>query len=162
VGVGLTQLQKIPIKFKLLAAYIAVDYGAPGSPGSPVFALSMVLYFLALGFLTGYLITRLALQREFEDSSGTVQVKTSMAEVSIEQPADAAGKDKNGDVGKLDVADKPFGQANTTSKKEDEIRQANGLGKEVKTRGEEKNGTEATPNATETTSDTETKAEEGD
>ena len=63
VGVGLTQLAKLPIKLGLLASYIAAGYK---DSANNVFALSMFLYFSALGFLTGYLLTRLALQKEFD------------------------------------------------------------------------------------------------
>jgi hypothetical protein len=87
VGVGLTQLQKIPVELGLLANYIAKDYGPSASN---VFALSMVLYFSSLGFLTGYLITRLALQPDFKsadsDSDGAIQVKAGAAQINVNQP----------------------------------------------------------------------------
>lgn len=103
VGVGLTQLQKIPDKLGTLAIYIAKDYGPSGSS---VFALSMVLYFSALGFLTGYLITRLALQQEFDEASGGdggVQINADTAQVNVDQtsnkdvlvPPGAPGGEKN-------------------------------------------------------------------
>jgi hypothetical protein len=84
VGVGLTQLQKIPVQLGTLATYIAKDYGASGSS---VFALSMVLYFSAIGFLTGYLLTRLALQPAFEaqDNGGNVQVNAGTAQVNVDR-----------------------------------------------------------------------------
>ena len=83
VGVGLTQLQKIPAQLGLLANYIAKDYGASGSS---VFALSMGLYFSALGFLTGYLLTRLALQEDFDKvDGGNVQVNAGTAQVNVDQ-----------------------------------------------------------------------------
>jgi len=92
VGVGLTQLQKIPTKLALLAGYIAKDYG---QSGSPVFALSMILYFSALGFLTGYLLTRLALQQEFERTDiPAVNVRTTPTEIKVGQPADTSDTDK--------------------------------------------------------------------
>lgn len=87
VGVGLTQLQKIPVQLGILASYIAKDYGPSGSN---VFALSMVLYFSAVGFLTGYLLTRLALQPDFakvdSQDAGAVQVNAGAAQINVEQP----------------------------------------------------------------------------
>ena len=67
VGVGLTQLQQIPAKLGVLTDYISRAYNSNDhtSSESNVFALAMVLYFFALGFLTGYLLTRLALQPDF-------------------------------------------------------------------------------------------------
>lgn len=68
VGVGLTQLAKLPIKLGLLSSFIAAGYkdSSSNDSASNVFALSMFLYFSSLGFLTGYLLTRLALQGEFD------------------------------------------------------------------------------------------------
>jgi hypothetical protein len=63
VGVGLTQLAKLPTNLGLLASYIAAGYK---DSANNVFALSLLLYFSALGFLTGYLLIRLALQSEFD------------------------------------------------------------------------------------------------
>ena len=113
VGVGLTQLQKIPIKLQLLAEYIANDYG---QSKSPVFALSMIMYFSALGFLTGYLLTRLALQPEFESNEGgTVAVKTSPTEITVGQGGDVTGKDK-GDVQiKTGATEVKIGSANAAA-----------------------------------------------
>jgi hypothetical protein len=46
----------------------------------------MVLYFSALGFLTGYLLTRLALQEDFEKADGgNVQVNAGTAQVNVDQ-----------------------------------------------------------------------------
>jgi hypothetical protein len=86
VGVGLTQLQQIPRALRELAGYISKDFG---NSGNDVFSLSMVLYFSTIGFLTGYLLTRLALQREFaEAEKGDIHVNTSgSAEVKVTQPA---------------------------------------------------------------------------
>lgn len=78
VGVGLTQLVRIPVKLGLLASYIAAGYkdSARNDSANNVFALSMFLYFSALGFLTGYLLTRLALQGEFEGGGGETPTST--------------------------------------------------------------------------------------
>ena len=58
----------------------------------------MVLYFLTLGFLTGYLLTRLVLQAEFDkEAEDKIEVNTKgPAEVKVIQPAPAspAGSEK--------------------------------------------------------------------
>lgn len=86
VGVGLTQLQKIPTKLALLAAYISKGYGPNGND---VFAISMVLYFSVVGFLTGYLLTRLALQEDFErdHDDSDVEVQAGRTHVKVDQAA---------------------------------------------------------------------------
>jgi hypothetical protein len=102
VGVGLTQLAKLPAKLGLLAGYIAKGYTDSANPDGAknVFALSMFLYFSALGFLTGYLLTRLALQGEFEKSESTNETTPSLVPsndltatpASTPAPAPATGK----------------------------------------------------------------------
>jgi hypothetical protein len=92
VGVGLTQLQQIPGALRELAGYISKDFG---KSGSDVFSLSMVLYFFTIGFLMGYLLTRLALQREFDDAENIQVNTTGPAEIKVTQPApDKAAPDK--------------------------------------------------------------------
>ena len=59
IGVGLTQLLTIPEHLQTLASFLAPGLGDLGS--SRIFAVAMVLYFLACGFLLGYLWTRLHL-----------------------------------------------------------------------------------------------------
>ena len=72
IGVGLTQIQQLPRALRALAGYVSKDFG---KSGNDVFSLSMVLYFGTLGFLTGYLLTRLALQREFEEAAAEKAAK---------------------------------------------------------------------------------------
>ena len=59
VGVGLTQLSQIPETIGNLSRFLARGFG--GYPSSSSFATVLVLYFSALGFLLGYLWTRLFL-----------------------------------------------------------------------------------------------------
>jgi hypothetical protein len=66
VGVGLTQIAKLPHALAEVARHISKDFG---KSGNDVFSGSMVLYFSTLGFLTGYLLTRLVLQRDFDTES---------------------------------------------------------------------------------------------
>lgn len=60
VGVGLTQLDKIPGKLVALA-----EFFKPGLDGSAIVAEVIVVNFLILGFFGGYLFTRLFLARAF-------------------------------------------------------------------------------------------------
>jgi hypothetical protein len=87
VGVGLTQLQRVPAKLLALSAYIAKDYGPSGSN---VFALSMFLYFIVLGFLIGYLLTRLALQADFGEKQFVVAAPEKL---EIRQPRTHPGQE---------------------------------------------------------------------
>ena len=59
VGVGLTQLTSIPGYLGDLTRYLAAGLG--NRPSDSVFALSLLLYYSVVGFLLGYLWTRLYL-----------------------------------------------------------------------------------------------------
>ncbi|MEU1421537.1 hypothetical protein [Kitasatospora sp. NPDC005751] len=61
LGVGLTQLGSLGERLHQLGAALAPALG--GGEGAAPFAAALVLYFLVLGFLTGWLVTRLALPR---------------------------------------------------------------------------------------------------
>jgi|HubBroStandDraft_6_1064221.scaffolds.fasta_scaffold285791_1 hypothetical protein len=63
VGVGLTQLNKIPGKLDGLASYIAAGLG--GGDTAKGFALGIVIHFSVCGFLFGYLWARLYLLEAF-------------------------------------------------------------------------------------------------
>jgi len=63
VGVGLTQLAKIPGKLGQLALYIASGMG--DYPENQAFALGIAIYFSVCGFLFGYLFARLYLIEAF-------------------------------------------------------------------------------------------------
>jgi hypothetical protein len=60
VGLGLTQLEKIPATLRGAANYIA---DGVGGPTMQVFALAMIVFCTTTGFLGGYLLTRLFLTR---------------------------------------------------------------------------------------------------
>jgi tetratricopeptide (TPR) repeat protein len=62
VGLGLTQIKIIPDKLKGAAEYVA---GGLGGQKEKEFALGLIIYFSVVGFLAGYLLTRLILQRAF-------------------------------------------------------------------------------------------------
>ncbi len=63
VGVGLVQLTKLPASFQQLADYLSTAFGNSGVPSAIV--AGIILYFGILGFLIGYLWTRLYLTSEF-------------------------------------------------------------------------------------------------
>lgn len=60
VGVGLTQLAKVPEKLQALASYFGPGVGDNGS-----FALAIILNFSISGFVMGYILTRLFLAKAF-------------------------------------------------------------------------------------------------
>jgi hypothetical protein len=60
VGVGLTQMQKIPDLLKRMAGYFA-----PGLHGNAPIALGIIINSSVLGFFVGYLLTRLFLASAF-------------------------------------------------------------------------------------------------
>lgn len=63
VGVGLTQLGRIPAALQQFAGYISPGLGDSGSGNT--FAIALLVYFLVCGFLIGYLWTRLYLPGAF-------------------------------------------------------------------------------------------------
>jgi len=87
VGVGLTQIAKLPHALAEVAKHISKDFG---KSGNDVFSGSMVLYFSTLGFLMGYLLTRLFLQEEFDtESEDKVVMTTEVKETQHAQKATA-------------------------------------------------------------------------
>jgi hypothetical protein len=62
VGLGLINLAKIPPKLQSLADLLAKEIHPPNQGA---FALGLIVYFAIIGFLYGYLFTRLFLQRAF-------------------------------------------------------------------------------------------------
>ncbi|MFJ3788122.1 hypothetical protein [Kitasatospora sp. NPDC090091] len=66
LGVGLTQLGSLGERMHQLGSALAPALG--GEEGAVPFAAALVLYFLVLGFLAGWLVTRLALPRVLSDA----------------------------------------------------------------------------------------------
>jgi pYEATS domain-containing protein involved in immunity len=66
VGVGLTQVRQISTKMYEVAGAVAGALGSPG--GNRSFALSLMVYFLIVGFLFSYLWTRLYLPGAFREA----------------------------------------------------------------------------------------------
>src|SRR6202012_4347277 len=61
VGVGLVELRKIPGLLLRLAGLIAGELGANQGP----FIVAVLVYFTTVGFMSGYLTTRMFVQRAF-------------------------------------------------------------------------------------------------
>jgi tetratricopeptide (TPR) repeat protein len=69
VGVGLTQLNKIPAEIQSVAEFVAASIGDHGgSDGATAVASAILLYFAVAGFLAGYLVTRLVLAPAFQET----------------------------------------------------------------------------------------------
>ena len=87
VGVGLTQLNSIPSKLQEITRYVAKGMGASAS--DEIFALSVLLYFVVVGFLFGYLWTRLflagALRRADMSAIGALKDKIVQTDQKLEQ-----------------------------------------------------------------------------
>ncbi|MFF8770208.1 hypothetical protein [Kitasatospora sp. NPDC015120] len=66
LGVGLTQLGSLGERLDRLGTALAPALG--GGAGTAPFAAALVLYFLLLGFLAGWLVTRLTLPRVLSDA----------------------------------------------------------------------------------------------
>lgn len=66
LGVGLTQLGSLGERLHQLGTALAPALG--GGESAVPFAAALVLYFLVLGFLAGWLVTRLALPRALTDA----------------------------------------------------------------------------------------------
>jgi len=59
VGLGLAQIHRIPPKLQEAAGYIAYTWGP--APANSAFSYALMLYFSVVGFLGGYLLTRIFL-----------------------------------------------------------------------------------------------------
>ena len=64
VGIGLSQIVQAPNALRNLAAYLATGLGGPTETATVVASL-IVIYFSVVGFIGGYLVTRLVLQSAF-------------------------------------------------------------------------------------------------
>jgi hypothetical protein len=83
VGVGLTQLREIGVKLNAVADTVA---GAMGhATGNRSFALSLILFFLIVGFIFAYLWTRLYLPGAFRraDESDRIRTVEKKAELAL-------------------------------------------------------------------------------
>ncbi len=93
VGLGLTNLSNIPGLLSRWANYVAVGVGKEHASDSA--ALSMILYFVLLGFLGGYLLTNLFLENLINRFSGAGGVAAPSGASGVAAPSgagDVAGK----------------------------------------------------------------------
>jgi hypothetical protein len=68
IGIGLTQVNRISNKFHAVSKEIASGLTAISDSSETIFVGSTIVYFLVSGFLISYLLTRLRLNRIFEES----------------------------------------------------------------------------------------------
>lgn len=66
VGVGLTQLQRIPAAIQSVARTLSKALDPASTDPSLAFAEALVVYFTIIGFLYAYLLTRVYLQKVFD------------------------------------------------------------------------------------------------
>jgi hypothetical protein len=66
VGVTLTQFNAIPDWLKDYATYFKPNLG--GFNNAEAFAVGLLIYYLTVGFMGGYLLTRLYLKKELEEA----------------------------------------------------------------------------------------------
>jgi hypothetical protein len=89
VGLGLSQINRIPSATRDLAEYVSTAFGSPAVPSSLV--ASALLYFSIMGFLAFYLWTRLLLTGEFSRADRAARQSPEFAEGLIQallyQPA---------------------------------------------------------------------------
>lgn len=85
VGVGLTQINAIPGKLQALSA--AIGQGMGDDPSAPTFALAIMLLFLVVGFLFGYLWARIFLVGVFAQADqallGRIETKVRETESKV-------------------------------------------------------------------------------
>jgi len=84
VGVGLIELKSLPGKLNELATQLAIGLGsAPAPYAGQLLALGLLIYFPVLGFIGGYLLTRLFLAGVFRRADqivvGTTELSVSKA-----------------------------------------------------------------------------------
>jgi hypothetical protein len=71
VGIGLVELRRIPEIMNRLSLFVAGGLGA--SPQSQVLVMALIIYFAVLGFLGGYLMTRIYLAQAFSRADWELQ-----------------------------------------------------------------------------------------
>jgi hypothetical protein len=89
VGLGLVQLGNIPSALSAVASQLAGSMSTP--PNNQAFALALIVYFLVVGFLFGYLSTRLFLAGAFSraDRDATALLAIGARLDSVEKNQDA-------------------------------------------------------------------------
>jgi hypothetical protein len=88
VGATLTQLVKVPGRIAAAAEFVARGLGGAGSTQ---FAASLLLYFSAVGFFAGYVLTRMFFQRAFGRSDASTSIFSAALISTIERTSVAIG-----------------------------------------------------------------------
>ncbi len=108
VGLGLIHLSRAPVYLREAGAYVGEGLKpatAGGGPAPAQFAVGLILYFALLGFMAGYLITRLCLGPAFreadEDTATPSEIQTLM---------DSAGETDTGERKTLAAGPKAIAQ----------------------------------------------------
>lgn len=87
VGVGLTQIGKLPVATKVLADALKPGFG--DFAGAGTLGVLIVVFFSVCGFLIGYLWTRIYLTKEFVNTEVEVATARLAAKVSTMESANA-------------------------------------------------------------------------
>ncbi len=80
VGMGLVELRSMPEHLQRLGAQIV---GGSGAPCDPTLGFALALFFLVVGFLFGYLVTRLYIQGALALAETDVATLTAMAGLEL-------------------------------------------------------------------------------
>jgi len=92
VGVGLTQLSKLPTHVTNLASSLKPVLG--GNEEGGVYGISVIVFFISTGFLASYLVTRIYITRIFQAAEKSL----------LEKIVDDIQKQPNFDASALDIA----------------------------------------------------------
>ncbi|WP_263384242.1 hypothetical protein [Granulicella arctica] len=91
VGVGLTQISKLPVAIRVLSSALKPGFG--DTAGAGAIGVLIVIFFSVCGFLIGYLWTRIYLRKEFasaeSEATARLAAKVSTMESKSEQVAAA-------------------------------------------------------------------------
>ena len=91
VGLGLTQLQRVPDKLYQAARYMAS--GMPNQETAITFSSATIVYFSIVGFIGGYLVTRLYLAGAFYEADvGGLSKRIDLVAERVEQVSETTGE----------------------------------------------------------------------
>ena len=81
VGLGLIHLSRVPVYLQRAGYYVGTGLRRPDGEIPEQFAAALILYFALLGFLAGYLVTRLFLGPAFRDADAATaaEIKSLLA-----------------------------------------------------------------------------------
>jgi len=100
VGLGLIHLKDMPVAVQQLAAHVAGGFGDPGTAQFVPFLMALLVAFSLLGFVTGYLYTRIFLQgalRRAEDAMVRAEQRQAVSD-KLDREIAEAGNDAPGVV----------------------------------------------------------------